>query len=197
MKQKIAPLFFSLFFLFPLSVFAKQAQNQIQVQNAGQDKKIEIQNMEVLESGTSSVQQHMSQVAVEVQKLLESSPSGGIGQQVRVVAQAQNQNQIAIKTGLDKISSSSAFVKKLFGYSRKNIQNLEKVMTANRLQIEQLQRLQLEISNQADADQVQSLIQTLEAQQTNLAQTVQAEKQNLGLFGWLTRFFVKSEDSNL
>ena len=72
-------------------------QNQNQQQNQGEENQIQNQEQEIIEieeGGSAMAEQRRSQVANAVHEMLQvAERNGGIGEQVRVIAQAQNQNQ--------------------------------------------------------------------------------------------------------
>lgn len=176
-----------------------QNVNQIQTQNAGQDKKIEVQNMEILEenetideadqSEEDSIQKmdnHGQRVSEQVHLLLQSklASQSGIGQQVREIAQNQSKAQEAIQSGLDKINSRPGWFKKLFGSNQTAVKNLNQQMAQNQLRIEELKKLQAKVSSQADQDMLQTAVQSLVNQNTALSQTVNVEQKRKGFFSW-------------
>lgn len=130
-----------------------------------------------------------NQISQFVHQLLESTPSGGIGQQVREVARLQNQAQEQIDQSIDDIDSRPQIVKKIFGYNKKTVKQMEQLIEQNQHRIEQLTQLSTQTQNQADQPQVQNLIYELQSQQTSLNQAVSQEKQFRGVFGWLKNLF--------
>ena len=205
MKKNIFALVTVLFFLLiPASVLAKsgqaeqagqanQVKNQVQTQNQGEDSQLQVNTQEDSQGSQSrsdTARLHMSSVAQAVEDLLENKDSqGGIGEQVRQIAQQQNQAQSEIANQLNKLESRQGLVKKLFGADHKAISNLNQHIQQNQQRIELLQQLQIQLTNQADQAQVQQLIQSLVSQNTALQNQVQAEEQISSLFGWLAKLF--------
>lgn len=174
-----------------------QNQNQIQTQNESEDSQLEVstKEQESLEANKPNLRsqvarENMSQVAQQVEELLTNpDQEGGIGEQVREIAQAQKQAQTQIGGELEKLEAKNSLAKKLFGPNYQAIRNLEKIMEQNRLRIEQLEQIANQVENQADQTQLQETIQSLVSQNTALENQVQAEE-NLGsLFGWLVKLF--------
>ena len=61
----------------------------------------------------------MSNVAVEVQSLLSvSKRTGGIGQEIRAIAQAQQNTQASIAGELQQVESRNRFVRWIIGQPR-------------------------------------------------------------------------------
>ena len=181
-----------------------QNQNQVQTQNEGEEEQLQIktqvqENLKVKkEKATGSTnrsdnaRQHMSVVATQVEALLaDEERQGGIGQQVKEIAQQQKTAQPKIEDELDALDSRKGFMKKLFGPDYKAIKNLNHQMEQNQLRIQQLQELQNQVENLAEETQLQETIQVLENQNTALQEQVQAEEEITSLFGWLVKFFNK------
>ena len=114
---------------------------------------------------------------------------GGIGQQVRVIAQAQNDAQQLISGQLKQLESRSNFVKRLIGADHKAIQALKQEQLQNQLRIESLEQLLTETKNQSEIDQIQLAIEALVAQNTELGLKISESESTPSLFGWMFRFF--------
>ena len=180
-----------------------QNQNQTRTQNKGEESKLEIQNQEEekakegtgsgegLEVRSQTALEHMSVVAKSVQELLQTRTSGGIGQQVREIAQQQQQAQTQIQEQLKKIDSRGQFIRLLVGTDYGAIKNLQAQLEQNQLRIRQLEQLENQLTNQADKTAVQETIQALSQENTSLQDKIAAEEQTKSLFGWLIRLFVK------
>lgn len=179
-----------------------QNQNQVQTQNQGEDQQLQIttREQENLQTGQSksvnprseNARQHMSIVAQEVENLLTTgSRMGGIGQQVREVAQQQKQAQTQIQQQLGKLESRQGLMKKLFGTDYKAIKNLNQQVERSRLRIQQLQELEPQLANQIDQTRIAQVIQALTEQNTALQEQVQAEEQTASLLGWLFKLLAR------
>jgi hypothetical protein len=178
-----------------------QVQNQVNTQNAGEDSQLQVNTQESFEANEEGVKsqgrsdtarQNMSMVAQKVEELLsDETNQGGIGQQVKDIANQQKQAQGEIKQQLDKLESRQGLMKKLFGADPKTIKNLKQQIEQNQLRIQQFQQLQNQTTNQADETQLQEMIQALTEQNTALADQVQIEEQVGSVFGWLIKLFAK------
>jgi len=139
---------------------------------------------------SETAREHMSVVAATVEELLTTrEDQGGIGQQVRVVAQEQVQAQNQIETQLNKLESRSTLTKKLFGPDYKAVNNLKMQMEQNQLRIQQLEALKVQITNEADEAQLETAIMALTDQNTVLSDQIMAEEEISSLLGWLFRLF--------
>jgi len=135
----------------------------------------------------------MSAVAKGVEELLaereEAGVKGGIGQEVRLIAQEQKEAQIAMGVEEDKLASRSGLMKKLFGPDYKAIRNLNRQMERNQLRIEQLEQLQTQMTDEDDQEQVQGVVQALVDQNTALQEQIGTEEEAGSVFGWLFKWF--------
>ena len=178
-----------------------QNQNQVETQNQGEDSQLEINNQEQenlndgrgegLENRNPNTIENMSEVAKQVQQLLQVGAEGGIGEQVRQIAQEQNQAQTQIQKQLNKLESKGKFARLLTGTDYGAIKNIKAQLVQNQVRIEQLTQLQNQLSNQSDLTMVQETIQALIQENTSLQERITAEEQTKSMFGWLFRFFAK------
>jgi len=162
-----------------------QNQNQVKTLNQGEDLQLQVntQEQENLEEGTKN----MGEVATQVQQLLQLGTTGGIGEQVRTIAQAQNQAQTQIQEQLDKLESKGKLARLLTGTDYSAVKNLKTQLEQNQLRIQQLTQLQNQLINQSDITAVQETIQALVLENTSLQDRISAEEQTRSLFGWLFR----------
>jgi len=142
-------------------------------------------------SRSQNAYQHISRVAQSVEGLLETNIKGGIGEQVREIAQQQNQSQEQIQQNLKKVESRPGWFKKLFGVDKKAVKNLTGQIAQNQLRLEQLTEIQTQLSNQSDLQTVQLAVETLTDQNTALQQVLEEEEQIKGIFSWLTALFAR------
>ncbi len=181
-----------------------QNQNQAETENRGEDSQIhkQLQEQEVTETpkeGTKEAGQnrneeaviHMSTVATQVQQLQQIGVEGGIGDQVRQIAQEQNQAQTQIQDQLNKLNSKNQLLRLLTGTDFGAVKNLQTQMEQNQLRIKQLQELQTRLTNQSDIDLIQATIQALTDQNTALQDKVNTEEQSVSLFGWLFKLLAR------
>lgn len=159
------------------------AQNQMQNQG-------EVQGQVQAKQGEINLEQHRSAVANAVQGLLQvADRQGGIGQQVRTIAQQQNQSVDTTVTAMEKVQTRSKIKTFFLGSDYKNLGTLrsEMVQTENRL--EQLNSLMTSVQNQADKTELQNQIQTLEQEELKIENFIKAQEGKFSLFGWAARLF--------
>ncbi len=142
------------------------------------------------QAGQLNVEEHRSAVANFVQTLLKatSSTEGGIGQQVRVVAQQQNDSDATSSKAIEKIQSRNKIKTFLIGSDYKNLGALRSEMVQTRNRIDQLDRV---IQNTTDTAEIQAQIQTLEQEQTKIENFIKEQEGKFSLFGWLIKMFNK------
>jgi len=176
-------------------------QNQVKTQNAGEESQLMINTAEKeeLEGSTLSAAirnemaiQKMSDVAKGVEEILNTKTlKGGIGDQVKLIAQEQKQSQDQIRLQIDKMSNRGALVKYLIGPNYVAIKNLENQIFQNMVRIEQLTELKNQLANAGDINMVQETINALIEQNTSLQDRVSVENNQRSLLGWLIKFFIK------
>ena len=181
-----------------------QVQQQTQTANQGESNQIKTQNQEESKSGNGNqtqnqnqeqqgqvnAEQHRSAVANFIQSLNGiADRETGIGQQVRTIAQQQNQSANTAIRAMEKVQTRSKVKTFFFGSDYKNLGALrsETVQTRNRL--EQLNQLMESVQNEGDQTELQNQIQTLEQEQTRIESFIKAQEGKFSLFGWLVKIF--------
>jgi hypothetical protein len=177
-----------------------QNKNQVQTQNAGEESQLMVNTQEEenlgdgqqvgSQSGSMS-EERMSEVAKQVQALLQVRTTGGIGQQVKVIAQAQNQAQTRIQEQLDKLESKGKLARFLTGTNFEAVKSLQEQIIDNQLRIQELTMLATQLTNQSDIMAVEETIQALIQENTSLQSKIAAELETKSLFGWLFRLFAQ------
>ena len=114
---------------------------------------------------------------------------GGIGQQVRVIAQQQNQSASTTIQAMEKVQTRSKIKAFLFGSDYKNLGALRNEMVQTRNRLEQLNRLMENVQNERDKTELQNQIQTLEQEQTSIESFIKVQEGKFSLFGWFVKLF--------
>ena len=174
----IASLVLAIAVIFSLASLAA-AKNATSVANSANNQ-----------TGQINATEHRSTVANFVQTLLEASSSmeGGIGQQVKVIAQQQNDSEATTTKAIEKINSRNKIKTFLIGSDYKNLGALRSEIVQTRNRIDQLNRV---IQNATDTAEIQTQIQTLEQEQTKIDNFIKAQEGKFSLFGWLVKMFNK------
>jgi len=163
-------------------VATQEGEVDVRVSNKEKAKLINLRN--------AVAREHMSNVAEAVEQLLVArEEKGGIGQEVREIAQQQKQAQVEIHRQLEKIETRRGLLKKLIGPNFKAIRNVRQHLAQNQLRIERLERLKDQLSVQTDKDNVDQTIQALKEQGQVLQKQISAEERVKSVFGWLFKLF--------
>ena len=139
-----------------------------------------------------NAEQRRSQVANAVQAMLQvADRNGGIGEQVRVIAQEQNQNQEQLEAGLEKVKERGGFAKFFIGPNYGEIDKAAKMLEQNRERVEELNRIAEKLANAGDKQQLMEQIQTLERANLQVQNDLAVSQKGFSLFGWVFRLFAK------
>jgi hypothetical protein len=140
--------------------------------------------------GQVNAESHRSTVATFVQSLLAvADREGGIGQQVKVIAQQQNDSKEKVAESIDKVEKRGKVKTFFFGSDYKNLGDLRSEMVKTKNQIEQLKRLADKAENETDKTELQNQIKTLEQEQTNINSFITTNESKFSLFGWAVKLF--------
>ena len=160
-----------------------------QVQNQGDEGQLQNQ-VEARGAASEMGIQRRSAVANAVSEMLQvAERSGGIGDQVREIAQAQNQEFENAEARLARAQERSGIAKFFIGPNHKEIIDAEKRMERVQERVQELIQLKNQVLNQADQSMLQEQIQTLEQVKNELQSQLQEEKKGFSLFGWAFRLF--------
>lgn len=134
--------------------------------------------------------EYKSEVASFVHNLKEIGDiEGGIGQQVNVVAQAQNDSVAKVEESINKVEDRSGFVKFLVGPNYGSIAEIQAGIAENQNRINVLSGLISQVTDPAVKLVLMDQITSLNQQNVKL-QTFVTESQNgVSLFGWLVQIF--------
>ncbi len=137
--------------------------------------------------------EHQSTVSTFIQTLLNvaDKEQGGVGEQVRVVAQQQNESKDKVADALDKIQNRNKVKTFLIGTDYKNIGQLRSEMVKTRNQIDWLKRLLDKTTSEESKTVLQGQIQTLEQEQQKINDFLTANESKFSLFGWFVKLFNK------
>ncbi|EKE16453.1 MAG: hypothetical protein ACD_11C00015G0001 [uncultured bacterium] len=114
---------------------------------------------------------------------------GGIGQQVRVVAQAQNDSEAKVENSINEVNSRGGFAKFLIGPKYGNIAEVKTAITENQTRVKVLTELMNQLTDPAVKLVLQDQITILNQQNANLQNFVESSESGVSLLGWLMRMF--------
>jgi hypothetical protein len=163
--------------------------NVVQTQNQGETTQLSVKTQES-EQLNQAVDDSLTKVSDKVLELIDTvGAKGGIGQQVKEVAQEQVKTQQEIKSAFTQLNSQGAATKFFFGSDKKVVKSMEQKIDQNRLMIQDLEELKLQTKNTSDIQQLQETIDLMIYQNTSLQSKVDKENKSNGIFGWLTNLF--------
>jgi hypothetical protein len=169
----------------PKNTTITPTNTQTQTQNQGENQNSSVKTQES-EQLNQEVNQSIVKVSDQVHELINTvGAKGGIGEQVREIAQNQVKLQEEVKTDFEKLNGRGKLVKLLIGSDKKITTSLENKIEQNTLMIQRLEELKLQTKNASDIQQIQETIEMLTYQNTSLQNKVNQEKETHGIFGWL------------
>ncbi|HEX5774923.1 MAG TPA: hypothetical protein VFY28_03125 [Candidatus Paceibacterota bacterium] len=136
---------------------------------------------------------HRSAVATFVHSLLAlADRDGGIGAEVRAVAQSQNDAASSTAEAMAKVEKRSALATLLIGTDWKSIGSLKKDIRRTESDIERLEALLDEATDAAVRAELETQIEALVDAQTELEAFVEEHESTFSLFGWFTKLFASA-----
>ena len=141
--------------------------------------------------------EHRSTVSTSVQSLLNAADKeqGGVGEQVRGVAQQLSESNDRIANALDKIQNRNKFKTFLIGTDYKNIGQLRSEMVKTRNQIDWLNRLLDKTTSEESKTSIQGQISSLELEQQKIDDFLKANESKFSMLGWFVKVFNQSSES--
>ena len=176
---------------------AVQTQEKNQVQNQGEDTQIQTQEQNAVQTKDKNenkkqdnAEVHRSAVANFVQSLLSvADREGGIGQEVKVIAQQQNDMKDRAADLIYAVENRNKVKTFFIGTSYRNVGELRSQMVQTRNQTEQLKRLMEKTTNDQDKTELQNQIQTMEQEQARINDFITQNENKFSLFGWAVKLF--------
>jgi len=176
-----------------ISAEAKNQQVQLQSQDGEEaSNQVKEQNQEQKneQKGKINAEQHKSAVSAFVQNLLRvADKEGSIGEQVRTIAQQQNQSADTTIQAMEKVQTRSELKTFLIGSDYKNLGTLRSEMVQTRNRLEQLNKLMEKVQNESDKTELQNQTQTLEQEQAKIESFIKDNANRFSLFGWFVKLF--------
>jgi hypothetical protein len=158
-----------------------------QTQNQG-----EVQGQVKAQQGQVNAEQYRNTVADSVQSLLQvANRQGGIGIQVKAIAQQQSQSAETAIKAMENVQTRSKVKAFFLGSDYKNLGTLRSEMVQTRNRLEQLNTLMENVQNEGDKIELQNQVQTLEQEQVKIESFIKAQEGKFSLFGWLAKMFNK------
>ncbi len=140
--------------------------------------------------GKLNAEMHRSEVASLVKSLLSlADRQGGIGAEVRVVAQEQSASATTTAAAIEKAEKKGKISTFLFGSDYKSLGELRSSMTVTTNSIERLTNLLDRTIGSSDKAELQLQIDALKATQAEVSAFIETKESSFSLFGWLIKPF--------
>lgn len=144
------------------------------------------------DNGKNMGEERRSMVANAVQEMLQvADRTGGIGEQVRVIAQNQVMHQEALEESLEEARDRSGFAKFFIGPKYNKINESKKLLEQNKERVTELNQIHAQILNEADAQNLMEQISLLEQANLQIEATINSSEKTFSLLGWFSKMFVK------
>ena len=149
--------------------------------------------VEAKDNGQTNGEQHRNNISTVVQSLLSAADNeqGEISDQIKNIAQQQNQNKDSIADTIDKVNARDGLRILLVGLDYKNIGQLRSQIASTDNHIDRLNTLLGKLENSQDITTIQDQIKVLEQERQKINDIVKANESKFSLFGWLVRLFNK------
>lgn len=146
------------------------------------------------EEGSQLVKQKSNDVALKVRKLLLNRDfKGGIGEEVRLIAQNQIKAQEKIVGELTELEDRPGWQRFFFGNKQSSIDGIESVLLENETRIDELVvLLEDETLSIADSTALEESILELKAQQESLEAHLSNAGEEFSLFGFFKNLFKRN-----
>lgn len=137
-------------------------------------------------------EERRSAVANAVQEMLQVAERvGGIGEQVREVAQNQIKTHEELELELEALESRSNFIKFLIGPKYNQIKVTQKLLEQNREQVQQLSEIKAQLKAESDQKVLDEQIQLLERANIEIEGSIESSQKGFSLLGWMMKIFSK------
>jgi len=135
---------------------------------------------------------HRSTVSIFVKNLLDvaNETGDGIGDEVRVIAQEQNDAKEKVSSAIDAIESRGGFKAFLIGTDYKNIGMIRSEMVKTQASIDKLNRAIEKMPTSTVATTSQEIL-NLTQEQERLNNFIKQNESKFSLFGWFAKLFNK------
>ncbi len=141
-------------------------------------------------TGLENAETRRSQVANAVQAMLAvADRDGGIGEQVRTIAQEQEKNFEDVEAGLEKVQNRDKFIRFLLGADYKEIKKAKDLLEQADNGVKELTRLRDQVRDSVDQAAMQEQLQTLSQIRDQVQAKLDEAQKGFSLFGWLARLF--------
>jgi hypothetical protein len=203
MKNTLYVLALVLALLVGLSPPASSLAKEIEpADDRGSDRAIEVRvgmpvpgnddvvEMEVIDDSSGMSEEHRSEVAKAVQALLlVSDRAGGIGEEIKEVAQEQKSAHNDVSDAISRVEKRNGFITFLFGTDYRNLGKLRSALVTSENGIERLTRAKEKTSDASVRAELDAQISVLQVENGKASAFIEEQEGKMSLFGWLFRLF--------
>ncbi len=133
--------------------------------------------------------EHKSAVARVVQKLLlVADREGGIGSEVRTIAQEQASTSEKVKKDMDEINSENPLKRFFFGTNYKNTGELRSTIVTTKNHIDRLKKALEKTTSTTTKTELTAQITELEKVASSTEAFIKTNESKFSLLGWLSKF---------
>jgi hypothetical protein len=151
----------------------------------------EMEVTEVDDDAMSEGEEHRSEVADAVHKLLEvSDRSGGIGDEVKEIANEQKDAHDDVADSMNDLNKRSGLLTFLIGTDFKNLGKLRSSLVTSENGIDRLMKAK-EKANRSVSDEIDAQIAVLKSENEHAKEFIAEQEGKFSLFGWLVKMFAK------
>jgi hypothetical protein len=166
-----------------------QSDNKKGSSNDNVKANIEVQSTT---TGSETSTEHRSAVATFVQNLLSiANREGGIGNEVRVIAQEQNDSSSTTAEAIIKVEKKGGISAFLFGTDYKNLGVIRSELASTTNRIDRLSKLASSTINTQAKIELDAQIKLLQEDQAKVTAFVNTHENSFSLFGWFVKMFSK------
>lgn len=110
-----------------------------------------------------------------------------LGAKLEAAAKSYLLSEDKVNEAIDRADKRTSFAKFFIGPNYGELAAVNAQIEQNRLRIQEMNQIMVQLQNEADQSELRSEIQTLEAQNTTLQDQLDEEEDVFSLFGWLVK----------
>lgn len=165
-------------------------KNSSNGQESNDQNENKMENKNEYEDYQKMSEDRKSIVANAVEGMLKIADNNkGIGKQVRVIAQDQNLYRNAIEKSLGEAEDRSSLAKFFIGPNYNKINNAKKLLQKSQLQVDQLNQIKSQVTNQDVAKKLTNQITLLKKVSDQTEKLIKESESTFSLFGWFVKIF--------
>lgn len=133
-----------------------------------------------------------SRVANAVHEMLAvADRTGGLGEQIREIAKAHEQDAEEAEDALEEAEERGALAKFFIGPNYKKLNFVEEKLEEHNKRFSELDQLRAKLSSKLDSTLLETQLEAMEQVRSELRESLTEAKKGFSLFGWLNRWLSK------